>query len=81
VRSYLQQVYAFVIILAEENGGIPVKGEKRPKWTVFGKVSQNMETALFKEKFVDWPDNTRLIKVKEQAKGARKTVSSMHPLC
>ena len=63
------------MFLAEENGGISVKGAKRPKWTVFGKVSQNMETALFKEKFVDWPDTTRLIKVKEQTKGTRQTVS------
>lgn len=28
---------------------------KRPKWTVFGRQSQNVETVLFKEKFFDWP--------------------------
>ena len=35
---------------------------------MFAKVNQNMETALFKEKFVDWPDAARVIKVKGTSK-------------
>lgn len=31
-------------------------GSSRPKWCLFGKVSQNMETVVFREKFKDWPD-------------------------
>ena len=29
--------------------------EARPKWTLLGKQSQNVESILFREKFLDWP--------------------------
>ncbi|KAK6961559.1 supervillin, partial [Biomphalaria glabrata] len=48
----------------EEHGGLPLKADKRPPWVIFGKVSQNMETILFREKFADWPDSSRMIGVK-----------------
>lgn len=31
-------------------------GIKRPAFTLFGRVNQNMETILFRQKFTDWPD-------------------------
>ncbi|GFN99886.1 supervillin [Plakobranchus ocellatus] len=53
-------------ITAESDGGLPPQAPKRPSWTIFGKVNQNMETILFREKFSDWPDSSRLIGVKGQ---------------
>lgn len=58
---------------AEENGGPPPLGNERPKWAVFGKINQNMETVLFREKFVDWPDSSRLIQVKGQAGSSKES--------
>ena len=52
------------VFAAEEDGGIPVKASQRPDWAIFGKVNQNMETILFREKFADWPDTSRIIGVK-----------------
>ena len=39
------------LMAKEETAG---SGE-RPDWTVLGKVNQNMETILFREKFANWP--------------------------
>ena len=33
----------------------------RPDWTILGRINSNMETVLFREKFTDWPDKTRVI--------------------
>lgn len=49
---------------SEEDGGIPDSALKRPEWCIFGKINQNMETIVFREKFYDWPDTSRLIGVK-----------------
>ncbi|CAH0729952.1 unnamed protein product, partial [Brenthis ino] len=40
--------------------------KNRPEWAILSKITQHMETILFKEKFLDWPDYSRVIKVKPQ---------------
>jgi len=42
-------------------------GAKRPDWTLFAKITQHMETVLFREKFADWPDYSRLIKLSKKS--------------
>jgi supervillin len=44
--------------------GSNVKSEddKRPYWTWFTKVNQNMESVLFKDKFLDWPSISKVVK-------------------
>lgn len=65
-------------------GTAPVEGHplipdgkiKRPDWAILGKVNQNMETILFREKFLNWPDKSRLIKPCKENVGKKKSVAA-----
>ena len=46
-------------------------------WCIlFEQVNQNMETILFREKFLNWPDKSRLIQSRENVKNDKKTTST-----
>merc|ERR1719510_294054 len=48
------------------------ESEARPSGTLFGRINQNMETVLFREKFLNWPDQSRLIKPTEKNCSGKK---------
>jgi len=37
----------------------------RPSWGILGKITQNLETVLFRDKFQDWPDEAQQNRIKE----------------
>lgn len=55
------------------NTEVPQQGEGRPSWALFGRLSEHNETALFREKFLDWAERK-----KEEAAQAEEVKSPVH---
>ncbi|XP_056153072.1 supervillin [Lampris incognitus] len=51
----------------------PMQGKGRPSWALFGRLSEHNETALFKEKFLDWAERK-----KEELAQAEEVKSPVH---
>uniref|UniRef100_A0A671UPQ9 Supervillin d n=1 Tax=Sparus aurata TaxID=8175 RepID=A0A671UPQ9_SPAAU len=41
------------------DNNVPLQGQGRPSWTLYGRLSEHNETALFKEKFLDWAERKK----------------------
>ncbi|XP_026466874.1 supervillin-like isoform X2 [Ctenocephalides felis] len=52
------------------------KSDSRPEWALIGKINQHMETVLFREKFLDWPDFSRVIQSKTLDNGEEKSADA-----
>ncbi|KAH8296575.1 hypothetical protein KR054_008073, partial [Drosophila jambulina] len=58
-ECYLNPLNYVSIVGRRENTKYAKRTAQRPDWCVLGKITQNMETVLFKEKFSDWPELER----------------------
>ncbi|KAM8877906.1 supervillin [Synchiropus picturatus] len=55
------------------NEDVPAQGESRPSWALFGRLSEHNETALFREKFLDWAERK-----KEESAAPEEVKSPVH---
>lgn len=58
-------VNAVTFLGGRKNTQLDKTSQFRPEWALLCKITQHGETILFREKFLDWPDFSRVIKVKD----------------
>ncbi|XP_030081129.1 uncharacterized protein LOC111597740 isoform X3 [Drosophila hydei] len=58
-QCYLNPLNYASIVGRRESTKYAKRCPQRPDWCVLGRITQNMETVLFKEKFSDWPELER----------------------
>ncbi|KAJ8414282.1 hypothetical protein AAFF_G00051520 [Aldrovandia affinis] len=57
------------------NAEIQPQGKGRPSWALFGRLSEHNETALFREKFLDWAERSSN---KEEGAAVEEVKSPVH---
>ncbi|XP_037823151.1 supervillin-like isoform X1 [Lucilia sericata] len=58
-KCYVNPMHFSSIVGSRDSYKFPKRCDKRGEWCILGKITQNMETSLFKEKFADWPEVER----------------------
>ncbi|XP_046807051.1 uncharacterized protein LOC111675850 isoform X5 [Lucilia cuprina] len=58
-KCYINPMHFSSIVGSRDSYKFPKRCDKRGDWCILGKITQNMETSLFKEKFADWPEVER----------------------